>query len=245
MTKKLLNRFAIFQRSGIFWWGYIVLIGVTRDCTCMRRVSVKRWFWNDMSQKLKIWFSTNFRGKLVKIDIWKHVATTYLVMIQVLTNTTMTVWMSMFKAQQWTWAHGFHHDWWMTMDKLTINWMRKDLLHESWNAYGCTSKAAYSTRLMVFNDWWIIVNEWMKNEWIMQEQGMNHAGARNETCMNNEWNMQKQWMTQTQWMKHEWMNAMNNSNHEIHPLRMMKLPFPNVQYMDIYMHLLPKLPKCR
>ena len=79
----------------------------------------------------------------------------------------------------------------------------------------------------------------------MQEQGMKHAGTRNETCMNNEWNTQKQWMTQTQWMKHEWVDAMNNLNHEMNPLQMMKLPFPNAQYMDIYMHLLPKLPKCR
>ena len=41
-------------------------------------------------------------------------------------------------------------------------------------------------------------------------------------------------------MKHEWMNAMNNLNHEMNPLRMMKRPFPNAQYMDIYVHLLPK-----
>ena len=122
--------FVIFQCSGIFWWGYIVSIGVTRDCTCMRRASVvKRWCWKDMSQKLKNWFPTNFRGKLAKIYILKQVETTYLVMIKVLTNTTMTVWMSMFKAQQWTWAHGFHHDWWMIMDKLdeegSVAWIMK------------------------------------------------------------------------------------------------------------------------
>ena len=117
MTKKWLIRICNFP---VFWYFLVGVYSFNRgdQGLYMHEESVKRWCWNDMSQTLKIWFSTNFRGKLVKIYIFKHVETTYLVMIKVLTNTTMTVWMSMFKAQQWTWAHGFHHDWWMIMDKL-------------------------------------------------------------------------------------------------------------------------------